>query len=140
PAGKAGGRVPSLNNPNPPLQFTIFNLQFSIYNSFFLAPFPTAGRKTPPRPPLDERPMMHPSTFRAGWLALLVALGLLALVPAEAAAQLLPRLQVDRADLPPRSLPGPVAERSLPRWVRTHLRIGHLPPGLGRMPQTFAKA
>jgi len=84
--------------------------------------------------------MMHTSTFRPGRLALLVALSLLTLVPADAPAQLLPRLQLDTSGLPPRSLPGPIAERPMPRWVRTNLRIGHLPPGLGRMPETYAKA
>jgi hypothetical protein len=79
---------------------------------------------------------MHTSTPRARRLALFVALGLLALAPAGAWAQ----PQFDPSGLPSRSLAGPVPERPMPRWVRTNPRIGHLPPGRGRMPESFAKA
>ena len=38
--------------------------------------------------------------------------------------------------------PAPCSSRSTdcPRWLRTHWRVGHLPPGLGRMPEAYAKA
>ena len=44
------------------------------------------------------------------------------------------------ADLPRRSLPEAVAERPVPGWLRANLRIGHLPPGLGRMPEAYLAA
>src|SRR5262249_30235546 len=84
--------------------------------------------------------MMHTLTSRAGRLVPLIALTSLILIPAEALGQLFPRLRFDTADLPPRSLPEPLPARPVPSWLRTHLRIGHLPPGLGRMPETYAKA
>src|SRR5262249_11808629 len=103
------------------------------------APAPrTTGFPEIPLPP-DETSMMYNPPSRAGRLAL-VALVLLALVPADAQAQLLPRLRSATSDRPPRSVPEAVPERPVPRWLRTNLRIGHLPPGLGRMPESYAKA
>ena len=42
--------------------------------------------------------------------------------------------------LPARSLPEATSSRPVPQWLRTNLRIGHLPPGLGRMPESFLDA
>ncbi|QEH36089.1 Trehalose utilization [Aquisphaera giovannonii] len=47
---------------------------------------------------------------------------------------------IDAAGLPPRSVPAPLPKRPVPGWLRTNLRIGHLPPGLERMPEAFAAA
>jgi hypothetical protein len=79
---------------------------------------------------------MYTLTPRAERLALCVALSLLALAPIGLWAQ----PPFDTSGLPPRSLAGPIPARPLPRWIRTNLRIGHLPPGLGRMPESFARA
>src|SRR5262245_20871477 len=49
-------------------------------------------------------------------------------------------ISIATRDLPPRSLPEAVPVRPVTRWVQTNLRIGHLPPGLGRMPEQFAQA
>ncbi|MBS0265989.1 MAG: hypothetical protein JSS02_28920 [Planctomycetes bacterium] len=47
---------------------------------------------------------------------------------------------VSKQGLPARSLPEALRQRPVPRWLKTNLRIGHLPPGLGRMPEQFAAA
>ncbi|MCI4318265.1 MAG: hypothetical protein L3J96_06975, partial [Thermoplasmata archaeon] len=46
---------------------------------------------------------------------------------------------VDRAGLPPRSVPEPVPVRPVPEWTRTHFRVGHL-PGSPAMATEFVKA
>jgi Trehalose utilisation len=69
----------------------------------------------------------------------ITALGVLALAASGVLADEAP-IRLDVKDLPPRTLPEAVAERPVPDWLKTHLRIGHLPPGLGRMPEEFAKA
>ena len=49
-------------------------------------------------------------------------------------------IKIDVANLPSRSLPEATPPRPIPRWLQTNLRIGHLPPGLGRMPEAYVKA
>src|SRR4051812_19001860 len=66
--------------------------------------------------------------------ALVVAVA--ALGPAAAAGDP-PR--IDRAGLPPRSVPEPVPARPVPGWTRTHFRVGHL-PGSPEMATEFLKA
>jgi hypothetical protein len=51
-----------------------------------------------------------------------------------------PVITIDTSGLPPRSLPPALPDRPLPGWLRNHWRVGHLPPGLGRMPEAFLKA
>jgi hypothetical protein len=46
----------------------------------------------------------------------------------------------DRQNLPPRTLIAAPPERSVPEWLRTHLRTGHLPGYSERMVQEFLKA
>jgi hypothetical protein len=77
------------------------------------------------------------SPSRSWWITLL---GVVALGGAAAVAQSPAPVAFDTAGLPPRSLPEAVPTRPVPDWLRTHLRIGHLPPGLGRMPEAYAKA
>src|SRR5579872_6534735 len=48
-------------------------------------------------------------------------------------------VKIDTAGLPPRSVMELVPPRPIPEWLRTNLRIGHL-PGTGRMAEEFAKA
>jgi hypothetical protein len=71
--------------------------------------------------------------------AFITALSVLTLAASGVLADDAP-IQIDVKDLPARSLPEAIPERSVPDWLKTHLRIGHLPPGLGRMPEEFAKA
>ena len=52
----------------------------------------------------------------------------------------LPAITVSTDHLPERSLPPALPDRPLPAWLRTHWRVGHLPPGLGRRPQAYARA
>src|SRR5579871_3473829 len=47
---------------------------------------------------------------------------------------------IDRAGLPPRTVMERVPPRPVPDWLRTHLRIGHLPPADWRMVDEYAKA
>jgi hypothetical protein len=82
----------------------------------------------------------------AGLSILFIALGVLAVTPggdpdrpAREARPVEP-IQFDATKLPPRSFPEAVAERPVPAWLRTNLRIGHLPPGLGRMPEAYLAA
>ncbi|WP_165226484.1 ThuA domain-containing protein [Aquisphaera insulae] len=73
---------------------------------------------------------------KAAWAS---ALGIcLAWVVVTARGDELPA--IDAAGLPPRSVMAPLPRRPVPAWLRTNLRIGHLPPGLGRMPEAFAAA
>ena len=67
----------------------------------------------------------------------LVILALLGLVSPGSAADL-PRIETK--GLPPRTIPEAVPERPIPAWLRSNVRIGHLPPGLGRMPESFVEA
>src|SRR5262249_11728182 len=46
---------------------------------------------------------------------------------------------IDRAGLPPRLVPEPVPGRPVPEWLRTHIRVGHL-PGRPAMATEFLKA
>ena len=69
-----------------------------------------------------------------------VVLAALVLGEGTALAQAPTPVVFDTTSLPPRSLPEAVPARLVPEWLRTHFRIGHLPPGLGRMPETYAKA
>lgn len=78
--------------------------------------------------------MMIPS--RMWWVV-----GLLAgMTAGGASAQGPPPVVFETSGLPPRSLPEPVPLRPVPDWLTTQARIGHLPPGLGRMPEAYAKA
>src|SRR4051812_40376037 len=83
---------------------------------------------------------MHRPPCRARRLVSFAALGLLALSPAAAPAEAPAPVRIDTAGLPPRSLPEAVPARPVPAWLRSHLRIGHLPGGLGRMPEAYARA
>src|SRR5579872_3021267 len=47
---------------------------------------------------------------------------------------------VDLAGLPPRTLIAAPAERAAPEWIKTNLRIGHLPGYNERMVREFLKA
>ena len=49
-------------------------------------------------------------------------------------------ISIDSSGLPPRTLAPALPDRPIPAWLRTHWRIGHLPPGLGRMPEAYARA
>src|SRR5262249_30658031 len=49
-------------------------------------------------------------------------------------------IAIDLSRLPPRSLPPASPDRPIPDWLRTRWRVGHLPPGLGRVPEAFARA
>jgi len=50
-----------------------------------------------------------------------------------------PPITISIEGLPERSLPEALPDRAIPSWLRTHWRIGHLPPGLGRMPEEYVK-
>ena len=50
------------------------------------------------------------------------------------------RPAIDPSGLPPRSVPGPLPSGRSPPGCGPNLRIGNLPPGLGRMPEAFVKA
>lgn len=77
----------------------------------------------------------HARTQALVWLAVLMAF----VIAGRSAAASEP-IRIDLSDLPPRSLPEAVAERPIPQWLRSNVRIGHLPPGLGRMPESFLDA
>ena len=64
-----------------------------------------------------------------------IAMALLAVSHQVALGQPSGPIRIDASRLPARSFPEGVAERPVPAWLRTNLRIGHLPPGFGRMPQ-----
>lgn len=49
-------------------------------------------------------------------------------------------ITIDTKDLPPRSTMERVPPRPVPEWLRTHVRIGHLPPAGWRMVDEYAKA
>jgi Trehalose utilisation len=80
--------------------------------------------------------VQHPIHLTARWIPF-IAVGVLALSYGVAPAE---PIRFNAADLPPRSLPEAVAQRPVPEWLRTNLRIGHLPPGLGRMPEAYLAA
>src|SRR6516162_2841243 len=71
-------------------------------------------------------------------IALLGALTSASLVAADTPGPAL--IAIDLSGLPPRSLPPAPPDRPIPDWLRTRWRVGHLPSGLGRMPEAFAKA
>lgn len=48
--------------------------------------------------------------------------------------------KIDTGGLPPRSVMERMPDRPIPEWLRTHVRIGHLPPAGWRMVDEFAKA
>lgn len=80
--------------------------------------------------------MMKPRLPRLAVLALPLAL-LEAILAAGARGDELP--QPDTAGLPPRTVPEPLPARPIPEWIRTHLRVGHLPGSLP-MAAEFLKA
>src|SRR5262245_6854673 len=47
---------------------------------------------------------------------------------------------LDKTGLPPRTVLERVPERPVPEWLRTHWRVGHLPPAGWRMVDEFTKA
>ena len=68
-------------------------------------------------------------------------LAMLAVAPPIAADPSRPAaISIDATGLPPRSLAEALPDRPIPAWLRTHWRVGHLPPGLGRMPEAYARA
>lgn len=77
---------------------------------------------------------MQPCTIRI--VCVILVLSSLATLEVQAAEP----IRFDTSNLPPRSIPAALPQRPVPRWLETHLRIGHLPPGLGRMPEAYAKA
>ncbi len=66
-----------------------------------------------------------------------LAMALVSLAPATRAAEDLP--PIDDAGLPPRASPRFPDPRPVPRWLRDHLRVGHLPGSLP-MAREFLKA
>lgn len=51
-----------------------------------------------------------------------------------------PVITIDKANLPPRTVMERIAPRPVPTWLRTNLRIGHLPPVGWRMMDEYLKA
>src|SRR4029077_367051 len=49
-------------------------------------------------------------------------------------------ITIDTTGLPPRTVMEAVPRRPVPEWLRTHLRVGHLPPAGWRMVDEYAKA
>lgn len=70
-----------------------------------------------------------------------LCLVMVASVGASASAATAPvpvRFSLD--NLPPRSVMERMPDRPIPEWLRTNVRIGHLPGGTGRMLDEYAKA
>jgi len=49
-------------------------------------------------------------------------------------------ITIDTTGLPPRTVMEAVPRRPVPEWLRTHVRIGHLPPAGWRMVDDYVKA